>query len=106
MRLQILSLALIVSYFNHLNGYTLIALGRQWSSFIIAIVALVVNVLLNLVLIPHFSFIAAAFVTFITEGLIVGLGIIVIRGQLGVTPRIKDFFDVSRELIEKKGKIF
>ncbi|MEK7127460.1 MAG: flippase, partial [Patescibacteria group bacterium] len=28
--LRILSLALIVSYFNHLGGFTLIALGKQW----------------------------------------------------------------------------
>ena len=69
--LQILSLALVVSYFNHLNGYTLIALGKQWYSFIIAIGALTLNIILNWIFIPTYSYYAAAFITFITEGVIV-----------------------------------
>lgn len=69
--LQILSLALIVSYFNHLNGYTLIALGKQWYSFVIAIGALTLNIVLNWIFIPIYSYYAAAFITFITEGMIV-----------------------------------
>lgn len=69
--LQILSLALIVSYFNHLNGYTLIALGKQWYSFAIAIGALTLNIVLNWIFIPIYSYYAAAFITFITEGVIV-----------------------------------
>lgn len=77
--LQILSLSLLVSYLNHLNGYTIIALGKQWSSFLIAIVALVVNIGLNLIFIPLYSFQAAAFITFLTEGLIVVLSFIVIN---------------------------
>lgn len=79
--LQILSLALVVSYFNHINGYTILALGKQWSSFRIAIVALVVNLILNLIFIPIYSFPAAAFITFLTEGLIVVLSLLVIRNE-------------------------
>jgi O-antigen/teichoic acid export membrane protein len=76
--LQILSLALIASYFNHLNGYTILALGKQWASFFIAVVALVINLILNLIFIPQFSFPAAAFITFLTEGLIVILSLMVV----------------------------
>ncbi len=80
--LRILSLALIVSYFNHLGGFTLIALGKQWWSFKIAIVALLFNLALNFILIPKFSYNAAAFTTFLTEGLIVIINVIVIRHEL------------------------
>lgn len=69
--LQILSLALVVSYFNHLNGYTLIALGKQWYSFAIAVGALTLNIILNWIFIPLYSYRAAAFITFVTEGVIV-----------------------------------
>ncbi len=80
--LRILSLALIVSYFNHLGGFTLIALGKQWWSFRIAIIALIVNLILNLILIPRFSYNAAAFTTFLTEGLIVIITVFLIRHEL------------------------
>lgn len=80
--LRILSLALIVSYFNHLGGFTLIALGKQWWSFKIAVVALAVNLVLNFWLIPQFSYNAAAFTTFLTEGLIVIITVFLIRHEL------------------------
>ena len=80
--LRILSLALIVSYFNHLGGFTLIALGKQWWSFRIAIIALIVNLILNLILIPRFSYNAAAFTTFLTEGLIVIITVFLIKHEL------------------------
>ncbi len=104
--LRILSLALIVSYFNHLNGYTLIALGRQWYSFYIGIVALVINVALNMIFIPIFSYNAAAFITFLTEGIVVLLSLVLIRRILGVRPKLGDVFPVTRDLILKKGQIF
>lgn len=106
MPLRILSLALIVSYFNHLNGYTLIALGRQWYSLAIAVIALVVNVSLNWVFIPIYSFQAAAFITFITEGLIVLLSLLVLHRQIGLTPPFLAIPAVVAEFIKKRGKIF
>lgn len=104
--LRILSLALIVSYFNHLNGYTLIALHKQWYSFFIALVALVVNLALNLILIPHYSYLAAAFNTFITEGIIVILSLTIIYRETGIKMTFADFVTVSKEFITKRGHIF
>lgn len=103
--LRILSLALVVSYFNHLNGYTLIALGKQWFSFAIAVGALFLNVTLNLVFIPLFSFKAAAFITFITEGVIVIATVVVLR-RFGLVLRFGDVLSVGRELIRKRGRVF
>lgn len=104
--LRILSLALVVSYFNHLNGYTLIALGKQWYSFFIAILALGINVVLNFWLIPHYSYNAAAFNTFLTEGLIVIISLIVIYKETGQFPHLIDLWTVSKEFVVKKGKVF
>ncbi len=104
--LRLLGLSLVVSYFNHLNGYTLIALGKQWWSFRIAIVALVINLGLNWWLIPHYSFKAAALNTFVTEGIIVGLSLTVIYKTIGALPSFADVPAVIKEIIVKKGKIF
>lgn len=104
--LRILSLAVVVAYFNHLNGFTLIALGKQWYSFGIAIGALAINVTLNWIFIPIYSFKAAAFITFITEGIIVFATIVVLHKVIGLTPRLSDFPAVIKEFINKRGKIF
>ena len=80
--LQILSLSLVVSFLNHINGYTIVALRKQWLSFLIAMIALITNVVLNLIFIPAFSYPAAAFITFLTEALIVLLSTAVIRKAL------------------------
>lgn len=104
--LRILSLALVVSYLNHLNGFTIIALGKQWWSLRIAVVALAFNVILNLILIPHFSLYAAAFITFITEAFIMVLSLFVIHKEIGIRPRLEDYYLVIKELKEKRGRIF
>ncbi|MBI4099795.1 polysaccharide biosynthesis C-terminal domain-containing protein, partial [Candidatus Microgenomates bacterium] len=104
--LRLLSLALLMSYFNHLNGYTLIALGKQWYSLTIAVIALTVNLTLNWLFIPLFSYQAAAFITFVTEGLIVVLSLIFIKRELGVIPSLGDVPKVILELVAKRGKIF
>ena len=104
--LRILSLALIVSYFNHLNGYTLIALHKQWSSFGIALAALAVNLVLNVLFIPHYSYVAAAVNTFITEALIVVCSLWVIKKETGVLPRFTGMFTIIGDLITYRGKIF
>lgn len=104
--LQILSLALIMSYFNHLNGYTIIALGKQWYSLIIAVVALAVNIILNLLIIPKYSLYGAAFITFLTEGMIVIFSLIVIKKELKTLPSPKDIIAITKDLIIKKGQIF
>jgi O-antigen/teichoic acid export membrane protein len=103
--LQILSLALVVSYLNHLNGYTLIALGKQWYSFAIAIVALVINLGLNVIFIPRFSLYAAAAITFVTEGIIATLSFLVIRHIIGVRMSPEFVLETIKEWWKHKGKL-
>ena len=68
--LKILSLALIFSYFNHLFGFSLIALNRQRDSLKIGVVALVWNLVLNIYFVPKGGVIAAAWITVSTEALV------------------------------------
>lgn len=78
--LRILSLATFISYFNHLTGYSIVALGKQRYSFFIALLALMVNVLGNFWGVPRYSFLAAAGMTVVTEGLVLFLsGFVVLR---------------------------
>lgn len=67
--LKILALALIFAYFNHLTGFTLIALNRQLDSLKIGLVAVLWNLILNLIFIPQQGIIAAAWITVSTEAL-------------------------------------
>jgi len=67
--LQILAIALIFSYINHINGFSLIAIGRQKASLKIGVVSLVWNLTLNLIFIPKFGINAAALITLSTEAL-------------------------------------
>lgn len=68
--LKILSLALIFSYFNHLSGFSLIALNRQRDSLKIGVIALVWNLVLNISFVPRGGVIAAAWITVSTEALV------------------------------------
>ncbi len=104
--LRILSLALIAAYFNHLNGYALIALGKQWVSFVIAIMVLTANIVLNWLFIPIYSYQAAAFITFVTEALVVLATVIFLHRTIGLTPRLSDVPDTIKEIIAKRGRIF
>lgn len=65
--LRILLVATFFSYLNHLTGYLMVALGQQRKLLSYALLAFAVNLVFNLVFIPHFSFLAAAAVTILTE---------------------------------------
>ncbi len=71
--LRIFSLALFLAYFNHLTGYTIVALGYQRPYFWIALGSLVFNLAANSIFIPRFSYFGAAWVTVLTEGLVLGV---------------------------------
>jgi len=68
--LRWLSMATVFSYLNHLTGYSLIAFGKQRVSLMIAVGALIFNILLNWWLIPLYSYEAAAVVTGLTEAVV------------------------------------
>ncbi|MDP2860944.1 MAG: flippase [bacterium] len=71
--LRILIWATAISYLNHLTGYFLVAAGKQKMSVVIAFFCLFFNIVANLYAIPRWSFLGAAFITVMTEGLALGL---------------------------------
>ena len=81
--LQILSVALLFSYLNHLTGYTLIAIGKQRASLLIACVALLVNLLGNFSFIPRYSLIASSYMTIATEALVLVLSSVALWFTIG-----------------------
>jgi O-antigen/teichoic acid export membrane protein len=65
--LQILSLYLPLRFINHATGYTLSSINKELLRALSATIAAGTNVVLNLFLIPKFSFAGAAIATAITE---------------------------------------
>ena len=94
--LRLLSLALVGSYLGHATGYALIALNRQFDGLKVVFASFILDIGLNLVFIPRYSYIAPAFVTLITEltAFVVGLfflrrhlaGINLVSGLRALTP--------------------
>ena len=65
--LQILALYLPLRFINHTTGYTLSSINKESLRALSATIAAATNVVLNLFLIPKFSFAGAAIATAITE---------------------------------------
>lgn len=83
--LKILSGALVLAYLNHLIGYSLIAFNKQRTSLQIAVLALLLNITLNTMFIPKYSYIAAAYITVITEGFVLILTGFVLLKMVRIT---------------------
>ncbi len=64
-----------ISGFGYLSGYLVLLLGLQQRFIVYALAGLVVNVGLNLLLLPEYGFEAAAVVTIVTDVLVVGLAL-------------------------------
>ena len=97
---------MFISYFNHLTGYTIVALGKQRPYFWVAGGALVFNVALNLLVIPRFSYFGAAWVTVLSEGLVLMITTFFIFRILKIIPSIFEFPKTALQIIKGKGKIF
>jgi O-antigen/teichoic acid export membrane protein len=88
--LQWLAIGLLFLYVNSMLSVTLISLDKERKLTLLAGLALVFNLVLNLTLIPRFQHVGAAFTTAATEGIILVYLIAVMprdllaRGTLGV----------------------
>lgn len=68
--LRILALALVFLFASTIFYNVVIALNRQRALLVVGIVALLLNVALNLVLIPPYSYMGAAVATLLSEGFV------------------------------------
>ncbi|HTX60924.1 MAG TPA: flippase [Methanobacterium sp.] len=76
--LQIVVWVLPFVFINYIQGSLLTAMNRQMTVMKITAAALVLNIVMNLILIPKYSFLGAAFVTVISEVLSVSLSFYVL----------------------------
>lgn len=104
--LRLLIPAMVLAYFNHLTGYTIVALGKQRPYFLVALSALIFNLSANLILIPRFSYFGAATVTILTEALVLLITTIFVFRILKFLPSLISFPKTAVQLIKQKGKIF
>lgn len=81
--LRLLSVFIFVAYLGHATGYSLISLNKQTVSLVISFAALLVNIFLNYLLIPLYSYNASAVITGITEVLVFVSGLVVMLRYLG-----------------------
>jgi O-antigen/teichoic acid export membrane protein len=84
--LPVLMATLVVVSLGYLAGYMIIAYELQRRFVVIAFVALVVNVTANLLLVPPYGFMAAAWITLGTEVLVVGCTLTLVGRRVGRPP--------------------
>lgn len=93
--LRILVFALAFIFFGQLFN-TLLIVGNIQKKLMLALgVAAIVNVVLNLIFIPRFSYIAAAYTSVVTEGLVAILGGYMVIKKLHYRPSIKKITEIG-----------
>ncbi len=80
--LQALAVGLIALYLNTVLTTVLVSTGQERKLPLMAAVALVFNVVINMVLIPRFMGLGAAWATSLTEILLLGIGLVLIDRTL------------------------
>jgi O-antigen/teichoic acid export membrane protein len=86
--LRLLLCAAALAYLSGLLGYALIAGDRQRSALWLSVTALIVNLGLNIALVPTHGVTAAAAVALGTEALLLAGGWLLVRRGLGLRPAI------------------
>jgi O-antigen/teichoic acid export membrane protein len=81
--LQILALAVVFMFADNTFAATLNAIDKQNVFAFVAMVGLVINVGVNLIVIPRYGYLGASWAVVVTEAALVVVGWIVLRAQLG-----------------------
>ena len=87
--LQILALAIVFMFADNTFAATLNAIDKQNVFALVAMVGLVINVGVNLVVIPRFGYLGASWAVVVTEAALVVVGWLVLRAQLGTIPLLR-----------------
>jgi O-antigen/teichoic acid export membrane protein len=82
--LPVLGGAFVFICFGYLNGSLMTVLGQQRRMMRISLLALVVNVAGNLILVPVFGFMGAAWMTLVTEMVVCGASLRIILAELDI----------------------
>jgi O-antigen/teichoic acid export membrane protein len=81
--LQILALAIVFMFADNTFAATLNAIDKQNVFAFVAMVGLVINVGVNLIVIPRYGYLGASWAVVVTEAALVVVGWFVLRAQLG-----------------------
>lgn len=84
--LPVLMGAFVLGSLGHLSGYLIITYGLQTRFVLVALAALAFNVAANLVLLPRYGFVAAAWVTLATEVVVLVPSTIMVARRMRVAP--------------------
>jgi O-antigen/teichoic acid export membrane protein len=87
--LRILSFLIVFSYLNGLAGYFLISTNRQALTAKIMAATAGINIFLNIILIPRYSYIGAAYATVVSEILFLILFFLSVRREIPSIPLIE-----------------
>lgn len=104
--LRLLLGATFFSYLNHLTGYLLVTLGEQKTLLKYSLLALFLNLFLNIIFIPRFSFFAAAVITVLTEGTLFFLTQGFLKQKYGLNCALAVFWKNLKLLVINKEKFF
>lgn len=87
--LRILSIAVVFVFFSTLSNNLVIAVQKQKQLMTISLISVVVNVVLNLWLIPKYSYFAAAWITVLTEFIVMTLSGWFVWRFVSILPNLK-----------------
>lgn len=85
--LRVLSLGFPFFFISALTMWGLIALGKQTPLVFIYGISMLINIVLNILFIPQYGYIAAAWITVVSEGLVLLVSAPVLARVLSVYPR-------------------
>jgi O-antigen/teichoic acid export membrane protein len=103
--LRLISFSIFISFLNHLTGYSLISLGKQTAALKINLFTVFLNIFLNLILIPRFSYLAAIFNLTLTEFLNFIFTSFIIYQKTQIIPSFVSFPKTALLLFQKYAKI-
>ena len=92
--LKIVLIAIFFVFLNSLFGFALVAMKKQTKLLKINAVCLVFNVLTNLLLIPRFGFVAAAWTTVVSEILILIGTYYYVNSETGYVQKLNGFWSI------------
>lgn len=84
--LQILSWDILLIFLYTILGCFLVAIDRQNDMVIAILVTAIINVIINIILIPHFSYIGAAAATVVSETILLGYYFYLVSKYIVVLP--------------------
>ncbi len=103
--LQVLSLAMIAWFFGALFQHILLADTEYKGLTRNVALAAAINIGLNFIFIPRYSYFAASTVTVITEAIMLLLTVFYVRKQTGFMPRFQSLFPISLAAIGMYGAV-